>query len=242
MRAICLLWLLTLTAWATPRVTDVSLRREATGASVDYFRPADHDQHFVVTFDRLNDRQSRIRLVFTGLQTAVGQNVPIKVVNTTGEMTDQATATLSSPGDWPFGNYQLEIYVNGVKVKKLNYLITPPPEQLKVVTATLFRDNGRGGEGSQVLKFSAKDQTLHFVVALNGFPTGKTTIRWTYVAVHTTAGDNVKIGSEERDVSNLRSNTLSGLASMPTDWPRGEYCAEVEMNGRLLTKIPFVVE
>ena len=245
MRYIGVVLLLPVLAWAAPKVTQVRLLQDQNGkpgSEVTYFQPTDHKIHFAVTFDKLKANQNKIRFVFTGVETSAGNNLLIKEIDVADVAVNEATPSLSVSRDWPFGHYRADVFANGSKVKSISYVISPAPEQLQAVTSSLYRDNGKGGEGEQVEKFAARDRKIHFAVALNGFPMGKATIRWTYTAVKTTAGDNVRIGSEDRDVSNSPGNTLTGTAQMANGWPRGSYTAGLEINGRLLTTIPFIVE
>ena len=245
MRKLTVVLLLSGLALAAPVVTKVKLLRDnggQPGAEVQYFKPGDHKIHFLVQFDKLTVGQTKVHLVFTGVDTSAGQNLEVKQLDMEALVANEVAASVSLPRDWPHGTYRADLSVNGQKLKSIPYVISPSADELKSTGSALFRDDGKGGEGAKVSKFSPKDRNLHFEMGLNGYLMGKAIVRWSYVALKTTAGNNREITAKDTDLSNFKGNTLTGNCELPRDWPKGTYEARVAINGRAVGKIPFTVE
>ena len=245
MRRLALFFALTGLVWAAPLVTKVKLLRDnggKPGAEVEYFKPGERKIHFLVLFDRLTVGKTKVHLVFTGVDTSAGKNLEVKQLDMQALVANEVSASVALPRDWPYGTYRADLFVNGQKLKSIDYVISPSADEVKSTGSALFRDDGKGGEGARVSKFSPKDRNLHFEMGLNGYLMGKAIVRWSYVALQTTAGNNREITAQDTDLSNFRGNTLTGNCELPRDWPKGTYEARVSINGRAVGKIPFTVE
>lgn len=230
-------------ALAAPTVKSIELLKDDAGkpgAAVPYFKPSDRVMHFKAQLESLQG-STKAKWVFTGLETEAGKNIKITEAEASSLIANTIDGTLKLPRDWPFGTYQAELFVNGSSLKKQKFYVTPAPAELKVKSTALFSDKD-GKADRQVKTFSPKQHKLHFEATLNGLMIDKCDVKWRYMVVKSDAGANREITTADASFQNSAVNNLTGHVSLPRDWPKGSYRADVTLNGRPLTSIPFTVQ
>jgi hypothetical protein len=236
-QAFLLTALLVAAAFAAPTI---KLYRNET--EVKYFHPQDHKLAFKADLGSMKLGQTKIKWKFLAVEVASGENGLIKEVEASGMVANQATGSLSLPSDWPYGNYKVELYVNGKLVATQPYVVSPEVKDLKATAHALFADDGKGGRGARLESFTPANHKQHFGVQVNGFFMGKAEAHWKFIAVDTPVGKNQLITEMKSDVSNTPGDTLTAHVELPQDWPVGKYRAEVSLNGRPLDTINYEVK
>ncbi len=93
------------------------------GESATTFSPSDHKVHVVITLNKAK-AGTQVRAIWIAANVAGETNKQLKSLDYT---TNSAEKTISGylrwPQDWPTGDYRVEIYINGVLDKTINYTI-----------------------------------------------------------------------------------------------------------------------
>ncbi len=104
---------------------------------------------------------------------------------------------------------------------------------LAAPTIKLYRNE------SEVKFFHPQDHKLVFKADLGGMKLGQTKIKWKFIAVEVASGDNGLI--KEVEASGMVANQATGSLTLPSDWPYGNYKAELYVNDKLVATQPYVV-
>lgn len=214
------------------------------GDEVQGFKPTDHVQHFLVKMKSLKFGSVNGKWVFTGVNTAAGDNIKIAETTMNGLISNQFTGKLSLEKEWPIGIYKADLFVSDKLLTTIHYIVSLPVEEMKTRAIKLYRDDGKRGPGEEVKAFTNEDKTLHFEISADGlFPIG-TKVKWVYYAVETTAGSNtmIKEVSIELDEKSAPGDTLTSYFTLNDGWPVGTYKVEMHINDKLFETIPFKVE
>jgi hypothetical protein len=93
------------------------------GEAVTSFMPSDRTIFCVVNFNMAKPG-TRVRFVWKTVQIEGSSNEEIKTIDyTTKPAEDKVQGNLTLPRDWPVGTYKVDIYVNGVFAKTINYRV-----------------------------------------------------------------------------------------------------------------------
>jgi hypothetical protein len=110
-------------------ITDVVLKRDdgsgAAGDTVDKFVATDHKQFFEATTSAALGPGSKVRWVFTAVDTTAGKDKKVQEVTLDVLLGNKLTANVSLPNDWPTGKYRADIYINDKLTKSLDYTVDP---------------------------------------------------------------------------------------------------------------------
>lgn len=234
-------------------VATVSLRKDngngEAGDVVAFFEPGNRHHFFEANTSSNVPTGTKVKWIFTGESTAAGNGVKVaEFVIEVGKLqliANQLTANVKLPNDWPYGNYKAEIFFDDKLVKTVKYAVAPPEGTLVALSQGLYHDDGKGGQGEKVAAFKATNHNLHFAVIVAGHLPSNAAARWTFTAVDTAQGKNVKLGDIDGqlpDFKDSRFNTLFGNVELPKDWPVGTYKADVQVGNKLVTTIEYKVE
>jgi len=94
------------------------------GESTTGFEPSDRTIHCVINLNKAKDG-TKIRFVWIASDaTGLSKNEMIKSIDyTTQGAEDFVHGHLTAPKDWPTGDYRVEVYVDGVLDKTIEYKI-----------------------------------------------------------------------------------------------------------------------
>jgi len=88
------------------------------------FQPADRTIFCVIEFN-VARAGTKVRFVWKTVDVAGSRNEEIKTVDYVTKPEDQVVqGNLTLPRDWPVGTYKVDIYVNGVFTKTVNYRVS----------------------------------------------------------------------------------------------------------------------
>lgn len=94
------------------------------GESTTSYAPEDHTFHCIIY---LNKAKAGTQVKFTWLAAdaeGMSKNEEIKSIDyTTNSFENKVHGHLTLPRDWPKGSYKVEVYINGVLDKTINYTV-----------------------------------------------------------------------------------------------------------------------
>lgn len=123
----------------------------------------------------------------------------------------------------------------------VHFAIPAHAADLEATEWTLKADDGKGGAGEEVDSFLPTDHKLHFVTTLNEKVPVGTKLKFTFTAVDTDAGKNLKITDVE--ITADKSDTLlSSSISATKDWPVGDYRVDLSADGKQIGSFDYSVE
>jgi hypothetical protein len=109
---------------------------------------------------------------------------------------------------------------------------------VKIDSITLSKGDGSGNAGETVTSFSPADHDFHAAVKFENLASGsKVTYIW--VAVNAGGATNKTIATV--DVNTVLANEGDSDATLPNDWPTGQYRLDVSVNGTVLKSVSFNV-
>jgi plastocyanin len=233
-------------------VASIALMRDdgsgEPGDVVQSFTPADRKMHFEVKTTGLLSPGSKVKWVFTAVDTSSGQNIEITTVDTDVLVANNLTATLTLDKDWPTGSYKADVFINGNLFTTVEYNVegevvsAPAQAGLPGVEGiVLMRDDGSGEPGDVVQSFASTDRKIHFEVRLTDFVEAGTRVKWVFTAVDTTDGKNLEFQTIDSDIT-TSGNSLFANLELPNDWPTGSYKADVYVDDQLLTTVDYTVQ
>lgn len=221
------------------------------GDVVQNFTPSDHNMHFEVKTTGLLSPGSKVKWVFTAVDTTEGKNIQITTFELDVLIANDLTATLTLDRDWPVGSYKADVSVNGTPLTTVNFTVvggTTGPAQpsaqegaLGVESVKLLRDDGSGNPGEVVQSFTPADHKMHFEIATTGMLSPGSNVRWVFTGVDTSEGKNLSVASFETDVTSA-ANVLTATVELDRDWPTGSYKGEVYLDDQLLTTVDYTVQ
>ena len=104
----------------------------------------------------------------------------------------------------------------------------------------LYADDGSGGEGEKVESFKLTDNPQHFKAHMSEFE-GGTRLKFVFTAVNAGGEKNLKILEKEMETSSLE-NEMTCKLKMANPFPKGDYKAEVYVNGKLSKTVNYKVQ
>lgn len=117
--------------WERQRITVWKLYQDdgqgGEGKQVEQFVASDHQQHFEMQSSGYLKRGAHLRIVYTALETAAGNNIQVQTVDYTVP-NDQSifnilTSNVSLPRDWPVGRYEIALYEGQRKLGAHRYQV-----------------------------------------------------------------------------------------------------------------------
>jgi hypothetical protein len=221
------------------------------GDVVQNFTPADHNMHFEVKTTGLLSPGSKVKWVFTAVDTTEGKNLQITTFDLDVLIANDLTATLTLDRDWPVGSYKADVSVNGAPLTTVNFTVvgeTTGPAQLPaqggalgVESVKLLRDDGSGNPGEGVQSFTPADHKMHFEINTTGMLSPGSKVKWVFTGVDTSEGKNLSVATFETDVTSA-ANVLTATVELDRDWPTGSYKGEVYLDDQLLTTVDYTVQ
>jgi len=107
-------------------VEKISLAKDENGEageSTTTFEPSDSKIHCVITLNKAK-AGTKIRTVWIAVDVAGTKNDEIKTLDyTTNSFEKEIAGFITWKGDWPKGQYRLEVYINGNLDKTIDYTI-----------------------------------------------------------------------------------------------------------------------
>lgn len=122
-----------------------------------------------------------------------------------------------------------------------HFAVSVQAEDLKATGITLKADDGKGGAGEEVDSFLASDRKLHFEIALNENVAVGTKLKFSFTAVDTDAGKNMKVTDVEI-TADKSDSILSSSISAKKDWPVGDYRMDLFADGKQIGAFDYSVE
>ena len=108
-------------------ITDVKLMRDngsgEAGDAVEKFLATDHKQYFEATTSSMLGPGSKVRWVFTAIDTTAGKNIKVQEATVDVLAGNKLTSYVSLPNDWPTGKYHADIYLNDKLLKSVDYTV-----------------------------------------------------------------------------------------------------------------------
>jgi len=93
------------------------------GASTTSFSPSERKVHVVITLNK-QKAGTLVRVVWIAADAEGVKNKQLKTLDYTTKATDKdIPGYLRWPTDWPRGDYKVEVYLNGVLDKTVNYTV-----------------------------------------------------------------------------------------------------------------------
>ena len=236
-------------------VASIALMRDdgsgEPGDVVQSFTPADRKMHFEVKTTGLLSPGSKVKWVFTAVDTTEGKNLQITTVETDVLVANDLTATLTLDRDWPVGTYKADVTINGEPLTIVNFTVvgeTVAPAQLPaqegqigVESVKLMRDDGGGNPGEVVQNFAPADHKMHFEITTTGMLSAGSKVKWVFTGVDTSEGKNLSVATFETDATST-ANVLTANVELDRGWPTGSYKAEVYVDDQLLTTVDYTVQ
>lgn len=221
------------------------------GDVVQNFTPTDHKMHFEIKTSGLLSPGSKVKWVFTAVDTIEGKNLQITTVETDVLLANILNATLTLDRDWPAGKYKADVSVSGVPLTTVNFTVVgettqpvQPPAQagaLGVESVKLMRDDGNGNPGDVVQSFAPANHKMHFEIMITGMVSAGSKVKWVFTALDTSEGKNLSVATINTDVTSA-ANVLTANVELDRDWPTGSYKAEVYVDDQLLTMVDYTVQ
>ena len=107
-------------------VEKISLAKDnngEAGEATTTFEPSDSKIHCVITLNKAK-AGTKIRTVWIAVDVAGTKNDEIKTLDyTTNSFEKEIAGFITWKGDWPKGQYRLEVYINGNLDKTIEYTI-----------------------------------------------------------------------------------------------------------------------
>ena len=107
-------------------VEKISLAKDENGEageSTTTYEPSDSKIHCVITLNKAK-AGTKIRTVWIAVDVAGTKNDEIKTLDyTTNSFEKEIAGFITWKGDWPKGQYRLEVYINGNLDKTIDYTI-----------------------------------------------------------------------------------------------------------------------
>jgi len=236
-------------------VASIALMRDdgsgEPGDVVQNFTPADRKMHFEVKTSGLLSPGSKVKWVFTAVDTTEGKNLLITTVETDVLVANDLTATLTLDRDWPVGTYKADVTINSEPLTIVNFTVVgetvapaqPPAQegQIGVESVKLMRDDGGGNPGDVVQNFTPADHKMHFEITTTGMLSAGSKVKWVFTGVDTSEGKNLSVATFETDATST-ANVMTANVELPRDWPTGSYKAEVYLDDQLLTTVDYTVQ
>jgi hypothetical protein len=113
------------TAWALD-IESVRLMVDqdgAPGAEVSAFAPGNHVQHFLIRLDELEVGNHDFTVEFWVVDTTAGGNIKVADFAQNSLVTNEITAQVSLPRDWPEGAYRLDVIMDGERIASHDYAV-----------------------------------------------------------------------------------------------------------------------
>ena len=109
-------------------VESVKLMRDDGGGNpgegAQSFTPADHKMHFEITTTGMLSSGSKVKWVFTGVDTSEGKDLSVATFETDATSSANVlTANVELERDWPTGSYKAEVYVDGQLLTTVDYTV-----------------------------------------------------------------------------------------------------------------------
>jgi len=93
------------------------------GASTTTFAPSDRTVHVVITLNKAK-AGTQVRVVWTAADVEGTKNKELKTLDyTTTAFDKNIPGYLKWSQDWPKGDYKVDVYINGVLDKTINYTV-----------------------------------------------------------------------------------------------------------------------
>jgi len=93
------------------------------GASTTTFAPSDRTVHVVITLNKAK-AGTQVRVVWTAADVEGSKNKELKTLDyTTTAFDKNIPGYLKWSQDWPKGDYKVDVYINGVLDKTINYTV-----------------------------------------------------------------------------------------------------------------------
>jgi hypothetical protein len=93
------------------------------GEEVGAFLPGDHVQHFLIKLDGLEVGNHDFKVEFWAVDTTAGGNIKVADFAQNSLITNEITAQVSLPRDWPQGAYRLDVLMDGERVASHDYAV-----------------------------------------------------------------------------------------------------------------------
>ncbi|MFN2576139.1 MAG: hypothetical protein ABR607_00445 [Pyrinomonadaceae bacterium] len=107
-------------------VENISLANDENGEagqSTTTFEPSDSKIHCVITLNKAK-AGTKIKTVWIAVDVAGSKNDELKTLDyTTNSFEKNIAGYITWKGDWPKGQYRLEVYINGYLDKTIDYTV-----------------------------------------------------------------------------------------------------------------------
>ncbi len=228
-------------------IESVSLLKDAAGEpgeEVSMFDPGNLIQHFKITLDEMKIGQHRFMIEFWADETTQGSKQKLTEFETDGLIANTITAQISLPNRWPTGWYRLVVRMDGEEIGTHRYVVSKPWKDQRIVSWTLYQDDGKDGEGPEVKAFTPSDRKQHFELQTDGFIQRGAQLKIIFSALNADGGASQEIKSIDYRVPSDDSvfNILTSFISLPSNWAVGDYQIAVYEGSRLLGKHVYRVE
>ncbi len=93
------------------------------GDETTSYAPGDRTVHCIIELNKAK-KGTEVRFVWKAVDVAGSRNEDIKTIDyTTKSFENKVHGHLTLPGDWPTGTYRVEVSINGVLDKTLDYTV-----------------------------------------------------------------------------------------------------------------------
>ncbi|MDF2441426.1 MAG: hypothetical protein JWN98_2410 [Abditibacteriota bacterium] len=127
---------------------------------------------------------------------------------------------------------------NAALLIALLLLLSNTAQAAKVSSAVLCKGYD-GGPVNIVKSFKASDRELHAVVKLDRISSGDK-LKAVWVMVDTSVIKNYELLKKE--MTTRRMNIVHFSAKVARDWPKGKYRTDIFLNGKLVRRLPFLIQ
>lgn len=118
-------------------------------------------------------------------------------------------------------------------------LVTTGTVQAAKISSAVLCKSYDGGPVNIVKNFKASDRVLHAVVKLDRISSGDK-VKAVWVIVDTKPVKNYELLKKE--MTTRRMNLIHFSASVVRDWPKGKYRTDIFLNGKLVRRLPFLIQ
>jgi len=233
----------------------------ATGSTADTKAPVNPTSEFppsatfhaiVATQDAPAGTLFRVAWYVTDIGTVAAPNTLIDQTELAANGTRNIDFTLTPTNNWPPGKYRVEIFVNGVLDRVVNFTvagtIAQPAPTPTSVTTNIIRTVTMAPESKADTKEPINPTTefkpnaiFHAIVTIQNAPANtKFKVAWYVTDVGNAAPPNTLIDQAELPADGSRN--LDFTLQPITVWPPGKYRVEIFVNGALDRKVEFTVK
>ena len=224
------------------QITGVHLFADAGGKPGQEVQKFDYRQKTLYFGANLNRmvKEKPGNWLFSAKHTSVGDNQPIQSLQ--GKFDGNAMSAQIQLGGrpWPVGVYHVDVNLDGKPIGGFDYEVTGQTEKIAFLSHAIAPDDGKGVPGKPVTSFKPTDHTMHIQVATKGIDTTEPEVVWRLF--HVVGGKDTELANTTQPPMTLQDSVFKCQFTSPKDWEKGDYRADIFMNGKKVHSVPFKVQ